>query len=208
MASRRIIPQQRIEDNETNIDIFAYFSGYFKSSNLSGDGIVSIIPSSSTLDGQYQKTDASNLIMPPDEYRWCSSFDGNPKLTIKFHSNQVTLLSYAIEGFKGHRYIKSWKVYGLSKGKKYLLDSRINETVLGEAINSSIFARFECQNIGTFSTFSIESAGKDSSGDILLSMSSIQFYGIVNPYNSMRTCNLIRNTNQNRILYVLLILIS
>ena len=205
----KLIPQQRIDDDGSKKDIFAYFRSHYSSTNLSKDGIVSIIASSTTWATDYQKTGPTNLISATDDLRWCSSSaDKNPKFEIKFHSNYVTLLSYTIENFKNHRYIKSWKVFGISKRKKYLFDSRINETILGEATSSSIFAPFTCQHIGTFNTYSIELAGGDSNNENLLSMSSIQFYGIVNPYNYKQTCYIIRKTHSTLALIINALLMS
>lgn len=198
----KIIPQQTIEDNGTNIDIFTYFRNYYSSSNLSGDGIVTIDASSTTWSTDYNKTGPTNIISAPDGLRWCSRYEKRVKLAIKFHSNSVTLFSYTIENFKGHRYIRSWDLYGISRGMKYLLDRRINETILGKAKDRTIFVPFKCQTIGSFHTFSFEMTGPDSNDDYYMSMSSIQFYGIVNPIHPLETCIRKRNNYPKLALFV------
>ena len=205
----RFIPQQKIENNGTNIDIFAYFRSYYSSTNLSGDGIVSVKPSTTSWGNESLRTGPSNLISEPDGFRWCCNYgDSNPKLEIMFHSNCVTLFSYTIESFKNYRYIKSWNVFGISNKKKYLLDSRKNETVFGAGSTFSVFANFTCQHIGTFNKFSIELVDLDSLGEKLLSMSSIQFYGIVNPYNYKQTCYLVRKTQSKVALIIYLLILG
>ena len=188
-----LIPKKNIEYDGTHNDVFAYFRKYYSSSNLSKDGYVSLIPSSTYWGDEYSRTDASNLISEPDDKRWCSRFDENPSLIIKFHSNFVTLFSYTIESITNARHIRSWAIYGFSRGQKYLLDKKINQTIFDEGELPSIFGTFNCTTVGTFTKFSIESAGPDSKGDNLLSMASIQFYGFVNQFDhtihiSLETC--------------------
>ena len=186
------IPPHSIETSEAGEDIFSYYRSFFKVKNLHDAGIITIKASSTYVYGDSNRSDISSLIRGDDSTRWVSNFEENASFTINFHSNYVALSSYSIYTGKGFRYMKSWDVLGISKGRRYLIDRRNEEDFSnGKIFNQYNFKTYTCQYPGFFNKFIFILTGPDSLGDNILSLSYLKFFGIV-------TSNHVSESNQNR----------
>lgn len=178
--ARSRIPQKFIETNETGEDVFSYFRSYYNVSNPHTSGIITITATSTYPPGEHERSDVSTLIREDDGMRWVSGYEENPSFTINFHNNYVDLISYTIISSENIRYIKNWDIFGVSHGKKILIDRRINESFCPESTCSQrIVETYTCQYPGLFNKFIFLHTGPDSLGESLLSMSALKFYGIV-----------------------------
>ena len=166
-------------------DIFSFFRKSFNSADLDSDEIVSITSSSQTVSSLNNITNVSCLIRENTFDRFVSLVEPNPNITIDFHSNRITLLSYEILTSRNFRFIKNWDLYGIRGSRKILVDS-VRENDKFTAIENQCgcidnsLASFTCKHPGTFSKFVLINTGADSCGDNQLSLSRIMFYGAVN----------------------------
>ena len=177
----KIIEQKYLDVNGSQ-DIFGYFRQFYGSSSPHDDGLITLFSPgtyfSSNGQEEYLQANISTLISTPDNFRWISTLD-DPYFTIDFHSTQISLLYYTFETHQNVRYIKEWAVYGLKGNKEYIIDQRNTEPLCNYGCTSYTTKTFKCQNPGTFTKFKIISTGPDSSSEVRMSLSAIQFFGFV-----------------------------
>ena len=186
----KLIEQKYLSVNSSQ-DIFGYYREFYGSKSPNDDGIISLYSPASYESGtdDYQRSNLSTLISDPDDLRWVSSL-AYPYFTIDFHKTHISLLYYTLETHPSLRYIKQWSVYGMSGGKEYLIDERNSEPLCDISCKTYTAKTFKCQNPGTFSKFKIKSTGPDSSDQVRLSLSAIQFFGFVHPLFPLNTCHI------------------
>ena len=204
----RKIPPVSIGVNETGDDIFSYFRTYFNVSDPHNAKIITITASSTYPEGQNQRADPATIIMKDDGTRWVSYAEKDPCFTINFHSNYVALTAYTVISNAYIRYNKNWDLFGIYRGKKYLIDRRINEKFCGEKeCPYKIIQTYSCQYPGFFNKFLFISTGPDSYSESVLSMSSIKFYGVVTSNYAIATYQH-RCSNRSFINFMILMLLS
>ena len=190
----KLIPSKFIETSATGEDIFSYFRSYFKVTNPHEAGLVTIKASSTFTIGDDYRSDVSTLIREDDGTRWVSEGEKNASFSINFYSNYVSLSSYLMNFRYETRYIKYWDVFGIIRGKKYLIDRRINETFTTNKWERTYY----CQHPGFYNKFMFVLTGPDSLSENMLSMSNLKFYGIISQNHALIT-NQNRCFNKNRI---------
>ena len=207
----KTIPPKYIEPNEAGEDIFSYFRKYFNEENLSEAGIISIKASSTLEAGDSNRSDVSTLIRGDDGKRWVSDKEENASFTINFHSNFVALSSYVIYTSAGLRHIKCWDLFGINHNRKYLIDRRSNESICEEnqrnQCSQDSNTTFSCQYPGFFNKFAFVLTCNDSNNDPLLSMTYLQFFGIVTSNRFIQTHHF-RCNHANLLSITLILLLS
>ena len=181
------IGTQFLDVNGTQ-DIFGYFRTSFKSSDLNADGIVTLYTLGTVSGDEEYRSTISTLINERDNYRWVSP-PNSSFFTINFHNTYIDLLYYSLETHPKLRFIKQWAIYGIRGSREYLIDKRDNEPLCPETFCSEYTIKtFKCQYPGSFTKFKMIGTGPDSNGDNMLSLSAIQFFGVINPHLPLFTC--------------------
>ena len=182
--------------NETGYDIFSYFREYHNVENPHKAGKI-IITAYSTFYplGEYQRTTVDTLISDPGFGRWVSTHEENTYFTIDFLSNRINLVAYSLFTSQSQRFISNWDLYGIYKDQLYLLDERRNSplcsapsTITPGYCSIDDHVDFRIKQPGCFRKFRLIHRGLDSLNNKYLSLTSIKFYGSVNPLFKYPTC--------------------
>ena len=173
-------------DLNGSIDIFASYRSYYETDNPHKDGIITLYSPSTFEGNENYRTDISTLISKPDDLRWVSG--GEPYFTIDFHQSYIDLLYYKIETHPNVRFITQWALYGIRGNNEYLIDERNDEPLCQTNCKEYTIKTFKCKFPGSFTKFKFILTGPDSYNTNILSMSAIQFFGVINPHLPIITC--------------------
>ena len=180
----RYIQHKFIDVNE-NQDIFGYYREFYQSDDLHSDGYVTLFSPGEYGGDEENRSNLSTLINERDDYRWVSN-EEYPYLTIDFHTSVIDLLYYTLETHAHKRFMKQWAVYGIEGDGEVLVDKRDDEPLCSISCTEYTMKTFQCQYPGSFHKFKIIATGMDSKDATLLSLSAIQFFGVI--FTSPSTC--------------------